>query len=296
MKRRSISKSKPTWLSLVVLIIAVIYGIFAKDDGSTVKKTEAPVATGEIEVHCIDVGQGDAILIQTENHNVLVDAGENDYGNRVTEYLQNEGVDSLSLVIGTHAHSDHIGGVDTVLENIDADTLIMGDYDYDTKTYRDVVEVAGEKGIEYIRLDENMTFTFDDALFEIYLPPEGYGDDINDCSIWLMITHGENKYLMYGDGGYRIEEDMLDAGIDLDADVLKCTHHGSSDGTSDALLNAVSPEYAVISVGYNNEYGHPHYETTKKLNKQKITTYRTDKNGNIVFTDNGTDIAVTTSK
>lgn len=292
---------RPTWVTAVLAVVAVVYAIINQFNGGTENadssyrsEQSAGAATGNIEMHVIDVGQGDAILIQTENHNVLVDAGENDYGNRVTEYLRNEGVDKLSLAIGTHAHSDHIGGMDTVLENIDSDMLIMGDYDYDTKTYGDVVEVAESKGVEYVRLDENMSFTFDDALFQVYMPPEGYGEDINDCSIWLMVTHGENKYLMYGDGGYRVEEDMIEAGVDLDADVLKVTHHGSSDGSSDALLKAVSPKYAAISVGYDNSYGHPHYETTKKL--KNIETYRTDKVGNIVFTGDGENISVTTGE
>lgn len=289
---------RPTWVTAVLAVVALIYaGInyFNPDSGTDVsRENSAGAATGNIEMHVIDVGQGDAILIQTENHNVLVDAGENDYGDRVTEYLKNQGVEGLSLVIGTHAHSDHIGGLDTVLENIEADTLIMGDYDYDTKTYRDVVEAAEEREVKLIRLNEIRSFRFDDALFEVYMPPEGYGDDINDCSIWLMVTHGENKYLMYGDGGYKIEEDMIEYGVDLDADVLKCTHHGSSDGTSDALLKAVSPEYVAISVGYDNSYGHPHYETSKKL--KNIETYRTDKVGNIVFIGDGKDITVTTGE
>lgn len=303
MGRRRYRNSKPTWVTLVIAVIAVVVAAANKfnlefpggfSEGK--ERRTAGAATGEIEMHCIDVGQGDAILIQTENHNILVDAGENDYGQRVTEYLQNEGVDKLSLVIGTHPHSDHIGGIDTVLENIDADTLVMGDYDYDTKTYYDVVDIAQEQGIDYIRMNEDMSFTFDDALFEIFVPVAGFGDDINECSLWLMVTHGDNRYLMYGDGGQKSERDMIDAGVDLSADVLKCAHHGSSDATSDRLLEAVEPDYVAISVGYDNSYNHPHYETINKFKKIDINPYRTDKNGNIVFTGDGENITVTTSK
>lgn len=245
---------------------------------------------GTLTLHFIDVGQADCTLIECGGHFMLVDGGNNDDAQLITDYLREKGVKTLDYVIGTHPHEDHIGSLDKVIEAFDVKTLILPDKDYDSKTYRDVLTAADKKKVEIIRAVPKTTYRLSaDAGFTIVAPCGDYGSDLNNWSVGIRITHGENKILMCGDAEAKAEADMLASGEELSADLLKVSHHGSNTSTTEAFLDTVNPKYAVIMCGKDNDYGHPHRETLEKLQKRHIKIMRTDELGTITAVSDGED-------
>lgn len=246
-----------------------------------------------LNVHFIDVGQGDSILIESDNRYMLVDAGENDQGDTVVSYLRSLGVEQLDYVIGTHPHSDHIGGLDVVINAFSVNKVIMPKVPHNTKTYEDVLMTVAEKGLKITTPKNGEVYTLGDSKFEIVSSDKDYGDELNNWSVGIKVTNGEHSFLMCGDAEVEAEEDMVNGNIDLSADVLKVSHHGSDTSTSDAFLKKVNPTYAVISLGADNTYGHPSESTMNKLDGIQI--FRTDEQGTIVATSDGKMITWSTN-
>lgn len=261
----------------------------AESSNNPINIVKAPQVS-ELKVHFIDVGQGDSILIQSGNHDMLVDAGENDKADTVVTYLHSQGIDKLDYVIGTHPHSDHIGGLDDVINNFTIDTLIMPAVEHTTKTYKDVLNSASGQGLKITKPEVGKTYQIGDASFQIIAPNGNYGDDLNNWSVGIKLTNGNNSFVMCGDAESQAEAAMCTNDIDLSADVLKLGHHGSNTSTSKDFLNKVNSKYAVISCGMGNSFGHPHQETMDELSTKEIEVYRTDEQGTIIASSNGTDI------
>lgn len=248
-----------------------------------------------MEVHFLNVGQADCSLIKfSDGSNVLIDAGNNADGSYITEYLQNEDVKKLDVVVGTHPHEDHIGSLDTVIKNFDVGAVYMPDDIATTKTFEDVIDAIDEKGLSITEPVMGDTFNVGGGTFKILGPQKKYSDH-NNNSIVLKLTYGDVSFMFTGDAEAEAESDILSKGYDLKADVLKVGHHGSSTSTSDAWLTAVSPSYAVIQSETGNDYGHPHKETIEKLNNAKIQIFRNDTMGEIVMKSDGKNISVTAS-
>ena len=258
-------------------------------------ETEKKEAAGELEVHFLDVGQGDATLIACDGHYMLIDAGNNDKGTLVQSYLEQQGVETLDYVIGTHPDADHIGGLDVILYKFDCGTVILPEVENDTRTYEDVIRVLEEKDYPVTAPVVGDTYTLGGASFTIIAPNGDYGDDLNDWSVGILLQNGENRFLFTGDAGELAEQDILANGIDISADVYKASHHGSNTASSEAFIQAVSPEYAVISVGEGNQYGHPHAEVLNRFREAGIKVFRTDEQGTIVAASDGTDITWNTA-
>lgn len=258
-------------------------------------ETEKKEAAGELEVHFLDVGQGDATLIACDGHYMLIDAGNNDKGTLVQSYLEQQGVETLDYVIGTHPDADHIGGLDVILYKFDCGTVILPEVENDTRTYEDVIRVLEEKDYPVTAPVVGDTYTLGGASFTIIAPNGDYGDDLNDWSVGILLQNGENRFLFTGDAGEQAEQDILANGIDISADVYKASHHGSNTASSEAFIQAVSPEYAVISVGEGNQYGHPHAEVLNRFREAGIEVFRTDEQGTIVAASDGTDITWNTA-
>jgi competence protein ComEC len=277
------------------LILLAVFVLFM-NQRSTSPRVDDTLAPGDgediLEVHFIDVGQGDAILIETEASAMLIDAGENNMGTTVVDYLQKHGVDELDYVIGTHPHSDHIGGLDYVISHMTVNQIIMPDIVHTTKTYEDVLDAIAAKGLAITKPEVGDEYRLGPASFRIIAPNSSGYDDINDYSIGIKLTYDNISFLLAGDAGTRSENEMLKSGIDLTANVLKISHHGSEYSSSATFLDAVNPEYAVISVGKDNEYGHPHAVTLQALKDRGIKLYRTDEQSNVVFTTDGKSISV----
>lgn len=256
----------------------------------------APDVTGVLKVHFIDVGQGDSILIQSGTENMLVDAGTNESGPAVAAYLKSLGITKLSYLIGTHPHEDHIGGVDDVIRAFDIGTVIMPDVSHTTRTYEDVLDALLEKEVRVVKPKPGDTYSLGEADFTILSPAADIAKqavkdgDLNNLSVGIRLAFGSNAFIMCGDAEAPSEKAMTESGLSLKADVLKLGHHGSSTSTCDEFLRAVSPSYAVISCGTDNSYGHPHKETMEKLAASGISVYRTDEQGTLVATSDGSQI------
>ena len=244
---------------------------------------------GNIEVHYMDVGQGDATHIKCGEATMLIDAGENDKGSEVWSYLKSQNVIKLDYVIGTHPDSDHIGGMDVIIYKFDCDNIFMSEFKKETRTYEDVFEAAKSKSYKITYPKPGETYTLGEATFTIVAPNEEY-DDANNASIGIYLEFGETSFLFTGDAEYTAEEDILASGFNIDADVYKAGHHGSRTSSSDEFLEEVTPKYVVVSCGEDNSYGHPHAAILNYCRINKIPLYRTDKQGTIVLKSDGENI------
>ena len=244
------------------------------------------------EVSYIDVGQGDSIFIRCNGESMLIDAGENDKGNTVLNYIKSTGTTKLKYAVGTHPHSDHIGGMDTVMEEIPADYFICPEIDYDTKTWDDVLDVVEENDTNLVYAQNGKSYTLGDSTFTILSPEKnGIYSDLNNYSVVIKAEYKNTSFLFTGDAENIAEDEMINNGCDLSADVIKVGHHGSSGSTTEDFLKKVNPKYAVISCGKDNKYGHPHKETLEKLNKANVTVHRTDEEGTVVLQSDGKSIS-----
>ncbi len=281
---------KKGWLALFSAFLILLSAC-----GSTMP--EAKISFGsaekmeELEVHFIDVGQGDATLIKCGGHAMLIDAGENDKGILVQNYMRKQGVNTLDYLIVTHPHSDHCGGADVVITKYDIDTVIMPNYSRDTASYRDVIQALDYKHKQITEPRVGDFYQLGDARFTIIAPnKEDYGDEANNYSVGILLEHGDKKFVFTGDAEEEAEKDIIDNGIDISADVLKAGHHGSRTASMGDFVAAVHPEYAVISCGEDNEYGHPHAATLNTFRGMGIQVFRTDEQGSLIALSDGSTI------
>ena len=263
---------------------------FSPDKGSSIT---APSGYG-LAVHFIDVGQGDSILAESDGHYMLIDAGENDQAGTVVSYLKAEGVTKLDYVIGTHPHSDHIGGLDKIIDTFPVDKVLLPPVEHTTRTFEDVLDSIASRGLKITKPAPGDSYDLGNASFTILSPVKDYGNDLNNWSVGIRLTYGDNSFVMCGDAENQAEEDIVNSGAVLKADVLKAGHHGSSTSTSDAFLKKVSPSWVVIQCGKGNSYGHPHKETMEKLKKAGCQVLRTDEEGTITAFSDGKTITWST--
>lgn len=244
----------------------------------------------ELIVTFLDVGQGDAALIECDGHYMIIDGGNPDDSSKIYTILQTRDIPKLDIVVASHAHSDHIGGLAGALNYADADAALCPVTVYDSETFADFTKYAGEITVPNV----GDTYTLGDATIEI-LGVNG-GIETNDTSIILSVKHGENRFIFTGDAEREAEQAVLSAYTNLEADVLKIGHHGSDTSTSYVWLNAITPEYAVISCGANNSYGHPTDTVLSRLRDAETTVYRTDLHGDITFISDGESLSVDTTR
>lgn len=249
--------------------------------------------SGDLVVHFIDVGQGDSTLIEFRDKTMLIDAGERGMGERVIAYLEDRNVEKLDVVVATHAHSDHIGGLRDVVAAYPVGRFVDSAQPHSTATYENLLSLIEEKEIPYTAAERGQTIALDPDLEILVLNPaaEPLGD-INQNSVVLKVTYNETSYLFVGDAEKPAEESMMEAGLDLDADVLKVGHHASRYGSSAGFLAAVSPAIGVIPVGAGNDYGHPHEEAVERLEAAGSRIYRTDLDGTVVIATDGRALSV----
>ena len=266
----------------------------AVQSGQEEKAAKAPDTSkpeGTLEVHYIDVGQGDATLIKCGSHAMLIDGGNNNKGTTVQLYLKKQGVESLDYVIGTHPDADHIGGLDVIVYKYNCDTVIMPDYEKDTKTYQELVDVIHDKNMKITYPVVGEQYALGEAKFTIIAPnSNSYGGNANDYSVAILLEYGKNRFLFTGDAEEASETEMLSNGIELSADVYKVAHLGSRSASTQEFLNAVRPKYAVISCGEGNSYGHPHAEVLNRLRSMGVEVFRTDEQGSIIASSDGENI------
>lgn len=248
-------------------------------------------ADSDLRVHFIDVGQGDSIFIEQGGHYMLIDAGERDQGETVASYLKKQGVKKLDYVIGTHPHSDHIGGLESVIREFDTQKIILPEKEHTTKLYESLLDTIEEKNLKITPPKVGERYELGDASFRIIAPNRDYGDELNNWSVGIRLVYGKNSFVLCGDAQKESEEDMCANGLDLKADVLKLSHHGSTTSSSEQFMNRVDPDYGVISCGKDNDYGHPHKEILDMLKERNIEALRTDRLGTIVAVSDGIKIS-----
>lgn len=262
---------------------------------SATSATSTTTATyGQLKVHYIDVGQADSILIQSPSGKImLIDAGNNADGDSVVAYLKKQGVKKVDILVGTHPHEDHIGGMDNVVRNFDIGSIYMPKASSTTKTFEDLLNAIKSKDLKVTTAAGGMNINFDSSVKTEILAPNGVSyKDLNNYSPVIKMTFGNTSFLFTGDAEDISEQEMLSKKYNLKADVLKVGHHGSSSSTTSAFIKAVSPKYAIISVGAGNDYGHPNLDTINRLNNSGIKVYRTDESGTIIVTSDGTSISI----
>ena len=239
-----------------------------------------------LTVEFIDVGQGDCTLIRCGNKNMLIDCGESEYYQVVKNYLKNNGISRLDIVVATHPHSDHIGGMYMLIEDFDIGTFIMPKLSKGniptTKTYLNMISSLKEKSLSPDYATVGKIYNLSDAEIEI-LAPVNDSDELNNMSVVCMLTYGKSKFLFTGDAETPVESDMIKGGADLKCNVLKVGHHGSTTSTGEKFLKKADPDVAVISVGEGNDYNHPHTKILDRLLKRDVTIYRTDEDGTLKF-------------
>ncbi|MFR5266141.1 ComEC/Rec2 family competence protein [Clostridium sp.] len=239
--------------------------------------------TSKSSIHFIDTGNSDAILITGEK-NVLIDGADNDDEGSLVSYLNKQGIKTLDYIIATHPDADHIGALDAVIKNIDVKNLLVANGSKDTKTYKDFINAAADKKLSPSIPIDGKKFELGNNSYMMLFNSNG-GSDANEQSLVTLYVNGNDKLLFMGDAGEETEHEILNKLEDVD--LVKIGHHGSRTSTSTELLNKVNPEFAVITVGKENSYGHPHIETMEKLKSKNLKLHRTDQCGTIVFTSTG---------
>lgn len=248
--------------------------------------------SGKMIVHYIDVGQGDAILVQVNNKNLLLDSGPKSGKDALLNYISKLKIEKFDYVIATHPHEDHIGNMADIIKKYEIDAFYAPKAETTTKTFEKMIDSLKNKDLKInsIKAGINSVDLGTGTKVSIYSPNKDKYDNLNNYSPIIKIQFGSNSFLFTGDAEKEVEKEVLNTNVDLKADVLKIGHHGSSTSTSEAFFRAVSPSISIISLGIDNSYGHPHKETLKLLKDNKIKIFRTDKDGSIVIISDGTNI------
>ncbi|MCL2578486.1 MAG: MBL fold metallo-hydrolase [Oscillospiraceae bacterium] len=251
-----------------------------------------------IEVHFLDVGQGESVLIVAPEKNVLIDGGDNGRGPEVLGYLRGQGVERVDILIATHPHADHIGGLIEVVRELEIGEVILPELPDQlvptTRTYTNFLMALLERELSITPARPGQMFALGDgATLTILGPIRGYSE-VNDFSVVSRLEYGQVSFLFTGDIEVAAESDLAHAG-GIRSSVLSVAHHGSRTSTTQSFLNAVAPNIAVISAGMDNRYGHPHRSTIERLEEMDVRILRTDLNGTIVLVTDGEALGIQTA-
>ena len=299
------AQKRTIWSFLALLIVAFFawsletYGIPGQN-AVPAGTSSSLGGEGTLRVWYADIGQADCQLIQTpQGKNILIDAGEAATGEELVQWLKAREVQELEAVIATHPHADHIGGMAEVIKAFPVGTFYMprtaDTQTPTTRVYEAMLEALSEKGIKISAVKGGMTLYEEEGLtLKSLAPLSDTYDDLNNYSIVSRLCYKNRSFLFTGDAETQVEKEILSSGADVRADVLKCGHHGSETSTSAKFLKAVSPSAAVISCGAGNDYGHPDSAIIKRLEKSKVSVYRTDTQGTILASCDGDTISFET--
>jgi competence protein ComEC len=263
----------------------------------TITNTPYQHVEGTLEVYFLDVGQADCILIKTDGYNMLIDAGDLRQDSLVLGYLEKYGVTKLDYLVATHPDADHIGSMASVVKKMDSiGQIFMPDRKNNTVTFGNLLSAIQERDMQFEVPEPGDSFMLGEAKVQVLAPGDIKYNNNNNFSIVLRVEFGASTFLFAGDAEDRSENDQLGRGLPLKADVIKVGHHGSDTSSTQQYLNAVKPSYAVISCGAGNSYGHPNTVILERLMGVGALIYRTDMNGTIIFTTDGSRITISLEK
>ncbi len=244
-----------------------------------------------LKLHFIDVGQGDAILLQCPGgENILVDGGDKVQGEALCAYLRECGIQELAAIVGTHPHADHIGGLIKVVQEFPVKAVYMPRITHSSDTFRDLLLAIKNKGLKISTAKAGVELPLQAIKARFIAPRADHYEDLNNYSAVLKIDYGAKSFLFMGDAEKESEEQILSSGLNIRADVLKLGHHGSASSSGEDFIKAVAPSWAVIMCAPNNDYGHPHRETLQVLGKYGAELLRTDEDGTLIITSDGQKI------
>lgn len=293
MRKNKISVRKlmrnPAAVFIALLVIAVFFIYEQWFSGPNY----AAIPDGHIAVHFVDVGQGDATIVQTPNgKNMLIDTGTPDSRNTLCQYIRSLGIKSFDYLVLTHPHDDHIGGALRILDEFEVNAVIMPDANHTSYTYEKLLNGIIEKNIPVKKAVSGDEYKLDAATFTVLAPNDTTYASLNNYSVVLRLVFGRNSFLFCGDAETLSENEMLKrfSPSELQSDILKLGHHGSSTSSSKKFLDAVCPAVAIVSAGENNDYGHPHPAVIKRLENAGVSIYRTYSDGTIVLWSDGNTV------
>lgn len=300
-KRRTVrrNRGRGLFLSMVLILIFVLvyhfYGDQIQHQLGISASTGANLSDNEIIVTFLDVGQAESIVIRSNNNAVLIDGGTHAQRNVVMDYLRDAGIRELCYVVATHPHYDHIGGLVTVLRRINTGMVIMPNVTHNTITFENFLSVIEDNRIPITIPTPGDVIRAGIIELTVIAPPDphpGPANILNNASVVLRLSHGNSSFLFTGDAERELEDWMVANTRFLNSTVLNVGHHGSNTSTTEAFLNAVNPRAAVISLGENNRYGHPHPDVLDRLSARGIQIFRTDQLGTIRMLADGYEITV----
>lgn len=281
-------KKKNLIITCLLICLSIIFTACSQQSSNAINTSNK---SNELKVHYIDVGQGDSILVQTKDKNILIDSGTRKSSDNLINYLKKQHIKKLDYVIATHPHEDHIGGMPKVIDEFEIGNFYAPKKTANTKIFKDMILQLKKKNLKINVAKKGISLDLsNDSSLDFLAPVKDNYENTNDYSAVIKLTHGNAKFLFTGDAEKASEKDILNSNVDLSSNVLKVGHHGSHSSSSKEFLDKVNPKMAIISCGKNNDYGHPHKETMKELKKRNIEIYRTDIDGNILLTSDGENI------
>lgn len=274
---------------IALCICAVSY--FNTEPTVTDNNSNFVYSENALRVHFIDVGQADCTLVELpQGKTMLIDAGNNDDGDDVVSYLKMCGIEKVDVLVGTHPHEDHIGGLDDVINSFEIGEIYMPKVQSNTKTFRDVLEAVKQNNLTVKTAKTGVNIITDDGLnIKFVAPVSDWYEELNNYSAVIHLKYKNKAFLFTGDAEKLSENEITD---DISADVLKVGHHGSRTSTGEEFFYRVNPEYVYIPCGAGNDYGHPHKETMKLLNSSDVEVCRADTDGTVIFETDGENLRV----
>lgn len=289
---------KKLWKALAAIILTITMGALLTGCFGSSAKGKAEEGN-QLMVHMLDIGQGDSFLLEKDGKFVLIDAGDIEHREALTKLLAQYHVKEISKVIISHPHEDHLGGMAAVFKNFKVDAVYDDGVIANTGSYRNYLKQIKEKNIAYktVKAGDKISL-FDGVDFFVYGPTVKMMDqkgkpDLNNNSVVGKLVYNKFSMIFTGDAEKEEEDAILKQNLDFKSDVLKVGHHGSRTSTSPEWLKAVAPKDALISLGKDNSYGHPHKITLQKLQKANVNVYRSDRDGTVTVTTNGADYKIT---
>lgn len=294
--RESKKRKKILTFIIILVIFSVIVNRYTSISYNTITVTQYN-SEDELQIHIIDVGQAESILIVQDGFTMLVDSGDNFTGDDVVKYIKSLGIDKIDIFLITHFHRDHAGGAHKIISSLDVKKIVCHKFSdlstmqerfwyIDMSISRSIRETFGSMSIFMESACENNKLkNFDVGDAKVYtLSQNNDAVNVNNKSIVFKLVYGDFSMLFMADAESEVEKELLEEDADLSADVLKIGHHGSKTSTTDEFLDMVNPKYAVVSCGNGNDYNHPYGAVTKRFEDKNIPLYRTDELGDIVIT------------